>query len=318
MLKINDVYISANLYDVLILLRTHLNLKGIHLLGTIKNGVDNIQVSCPIHNNGQEKHASCGIRVTSIDGVNSGQVHCFACGYTTTLDKFISDCFGVQDNGKYGRKWLIHNFSSINSTSRPKLDLNFTRANIKQSIKYISEEELESYRYYHPYMYKRGLTDDIIDRYDIGYDKETKCITMPVRDETGGTLFFCRRSVVGKFFNYPTNVDKPVYGLYELNRDAKELVVCESVFNALTCVKYGKEAVALLGTGTTNQYKQIQNLPIRKILLGFDGDTAGDAACIRFKKNVKNKLIYKYILPRGKDINDLTKEQFDSMELIPL
>lgn len=318
MIKIENTYINAEVIDVLKLLKTHLNLMGINKLSQIKPGRDNIQVTCPNHANGQEKKPSCGIRTTEVEDKEVGMVNCFTCGYKASLPVFISNCFGRYDGGNYGKKWLLKYFSGETNTSSRKLGLDLTRASSRATLgqDYISEEELESYRYTHPYMYKRGLTDEIIEKYDIGYDKNTDCITMPIRDKNGKTLFFCRRSVKTKFFNYPSGVEKPIYGIYELPKDCKEIVVCESVFNALTCVKYGKPAIALLGTGNNFQFEQIKQLPVRRILLGFDGDEAGDNAAIRFKKNVTNKIVHQLEIPRGKDINDLTKEEFDNLRVL--
>lgn len=317
MIKVDNIYINAEIIDILTLLKTHLSLMGINLLNQIKPGRDNIQVTCPNHSNGQERKPSCGIRTTDGDGKEVGQLHCFTCGYTASLPVFISNCFGRYDNGNYGKKWLLKHFTGVDGISDRKLDLNLSRYDFNQNQPtYVSEEELESYRYIHPYMYKRGLTDEIIEKYDIGYDKNTDCITMPIRDKNGKTLFFCRRSVTMKFFNYPSGVEKPIYGIYELPKYCTEIVVCESVFNALTCVKYGKPAIALLGTGNNIQYQQIKELPVRRILLGFDGDEAGDNAAIRFKKNVTNKIVHQYEIPRGKDINDLTKEEFDNLRIL--
>lgn len=317
MIKVDNIYINAEIIDILTLLKTHLSLMGINLLNQIKPGRDNIQVTCPNHSNGQERKPSCGIRTTDGDGKEVGQIHCFTCGYTASLPVFISNCFGRYDNGNYGKKWLLKHFTGVDGISDRKLDLNLSRYDFnKNHHTYVSEEELESYRYIHPYMYKRGLTDEIIEKYDIGYDKNTDCITMPIRDKNGNTLFFCRRSVKTKFFNYPSGVEKPIYGIYELPKYCKEIVVCESVFNALTCVKYGKPAISLLGTGNSIQYQQIKELPVRRILLGFDGDEAGDNAAIRFKKNVTNKIVHQYEIPRGKDINDLTKEEFDNLRIL--
>ena len=317
MIKVNNTYITASVEEIVSLLKNHLSLMGINLLNQIRPGRDNIQVTCPIHNNGQERKPSCGIRTTEEEGKEVGQVNCFTCGYKASLPVFISNCFGHFDGGNYGKKWLLKYFSGTDEISNRKPIINFCRnKNDKKLVEYISEEELESYRYIHPYMYKRGLTDEIIEKYDIGYDKKTDCITMPIRDESGRTLFFCRRSVKTKFFNYPSGVEKPIYGIYELPKDCKEIVVCESVFNALTCVKYGKPAIAMLGTGNKYQMEQIKQLPVRRIILGFDGDEAGDNAVIRFKKNVTNKIVHQYEIPRGKDINDLTKEEFDNLRIL--
>ena len=42
----------------------------------------------------------------------------------------------------------------------------------------------------------------------------------------------------------------------------------------------------------------------------FDGDSAGRKGADRFKKNVKGKLLTDIHLPEGKDVNDLSKEEF--------
>lgn len=309
-MQVRHLNIIAEISDILSLLKTHLVKCGINKLETIKYGQNNVQVSCPVHNNGMENHASCGILTESKENMPAGTTHCFACGFKSDLAGFISECFNKHDNGIYGLKWLTANFGNT-SGKRPDI-LNFKET--KNNITYITEKELDSYRYYHPYMFKRGLTKDIIEKYDIGYDKNTNCITMPVRDIKGNTLFICRRSVISKFFNYLEFAQKPVYGLFELDYSKDTVIVCESVFNALTCVKYGFQAVAFLGTGTDYQYQQIKKLPMRNIILGFDGDNAGDIASQRFINNIKNKFISKLILPRGKDINDLGKAEFDSLK----
>ena len=48
----------------------------------------------------------------------------------------------------------------------------------------------------------------------------------------------------------------------------------------------------------------------------FDGDDAGRAATIRFKKNVENKLIKTLVIPEGKDVNDLSEEEFKKLREI--
>ena len=186
--------------------------------------------------------------------------------------------------------------------------------------KYVSEDELASYRFTVPYMYERRLTDEVIEKYDVGFDdnfippgrkKPLPCVTFPVRDETGGTLFFCRRSIEGKFFNYPEGVDKPVYGLYELPKNCEEVIICESVFNALTCVVYGKNAVALLGTGNAKQIEQLRRLQVRSYVIALDNDEAGHKGAKKLKKALSNSgFVWEMTMPEGKDVNDCDYETF--------
>jgi hypothetical protein len=328
MFYVNKNPILAGELEVLNELKTQLALNGIQRFAEFKPGLRNIQFNCPIHAGGQERKPSCGISTVNNEGVPAGTVHCFTCGYTATLEQMISHCFGKDDDGAFGREWLIKNFLTISIENRKDIILDLQRGNNKITNNYITEEELDSYRYYHPYMYKRRLTDEVIEQFDVGYDNHfelkdkfgkvksvLRCLTFPVRDINGNTLFIARRSVDIKFFHYPEGVDKPIYGLYELPKDAKEIIVCESILNALTCYVYGKPAVALLGLGTEYQYDQLRKLGCRKIITALDPDEAGQKATVRLKKALQgNKLVTSYIIPEGKDINDLTKKEFENLQ----
>jgi DNA primase len=164
-------------------------------------------------------------------------------------------------------------------------------------------------------MYQRKLTDDIINRYDIGYDPIQETLTFPQRDKNGNTLFIARRSVNTKYFHYPNQATKPLYGVYELYQlpeFPKTVYVCESMLDALrVCAIPGYYAVALNGLGSTNQFKELTLLPCRKLILATDNDEAGMKARQKIKQNVKNKILTQVILPpHRKDMNDLTEEEF--------
>lgn len=230
---IEGIQFNCELIDILLQLKTELIANKIDLIRKYKEGPTHIQICCPYHNNGQERRPSAGIRKE--DGI----FHCFTCGEVHSLPEVISYCFGYTDDivGKFGWQWLIRNFATVQVEERKDVDLDFSR-NIGDRVfnsisttgknknqigrvdkldkAYVSEEELDKYRYTHPYMYKRGLTDDVIEIFDIGYDASTQSITFPIKDVNGNCLFVARRSVKGKFFNYPEGAEKPLYGLYEL------------------------------------------------------------------------------------------------------
>lgn len=317
---INDIQFNCELEDILQELVSQLRANGSQLLAKQKDGPEHIQICCPYHANGMEHRPSAGIRKS--DGV----FHCFACGEVRSLQEVISYCFGYVDDvvGTFGWKWLLKNFATVQIEERKDVELDFYRdgEHISNSCgaSYVTEEELEKYRYIHPYMYKRRLTDDIIELFDIGYDRDAKAITFPIKDIKGNVLFIARRSVNSKFFHYPCGVLKPVYGIYELSLQKKypeEVIVCESMLDALTCWVYGKYAVALNGLGTQEQFKQLSQLPCRKLILGTDNDEAGQTARTRIRYNIKNKLITEFQFPDGKkDINELSEDEFNSLEEI--
>lgn len=325
-MQINDFIFNIEIEQILAELRRQLVLNGIDLLEKEpKPSGNSVQIQCPYHGDGKERRPSAGIRRT--DGI----FHCFACDEVHTLPEVISYCFGKHEDlaGTWGWKWLLKNFAVVQVEERKDVELDLDRTynkgtdrngNSNDCIHYIAEKELSEYRYYHPYMYKRKLTDDIIELFDIGYDKKTKCITFPVRDKQGNCLFVARRSVYTKFFNYPKGVKKPVYGLYELynkGREHEDLIVCESMLDALTAWVYGKTAVALNGLGNDLQFHQLRQLPCRKLILATDNDEAGERARSRIRKNITNKIITEYVFPDGKkDLNELNRQEFDEIEEI--
>jgi DNA primase len=314
-LVINNTPFTVDLNEILNELRSQLHKNGIELLKDLKETPDNIMVTCPYHKNGQERKPSAGIKKT--DGI----FHCFTCGETHTLQEVISHCFGRTNDivGTFGWEWLLKNFLTISFDERKDISLDICRNRSKEiQLEFVTEEELSNYRYYHDYMWKRKMTPEVVDIFDVGYDGKTQCITFPVRDIYGNCLFIARRSVNTKFFNYPSGAEKPVYGLYELNqlpRFPDEVIICESMIDAITCWVYGKYAVALNGLGNELQFRQLNAMPCRKFILATDNDSAGQSARIRLRKNIRRQMLTEYILPDGKkDINDLTLEEFRNLE----
>lgn len=331
-MKINDVQFNVELEDILLELISQLRANNIPLIQKYKDGPTHIQICCPYHANGMERRPSAGLRKE--DGI----FHCFACGEVHSLQEVISYCFGHTDDvvGKFGWQWLLKNFATVQAEERKdvKFDCSRTISNFgtNRLDNFVTEEELDKYRYTHPYMYKRGLTDDIIELFDIGYDSATDCITFPIRDVDGNCLFVARRSVKTKFFNYPEGVEKPLYGLYELNKKyppfmtdvygqkprshPTEVIVTESMLDALSFWVIGKDAVALNGLGNELQFKQLRELPCRKIILATDMDERGLDARKRIRLNIQNrKIITEYYFPKGrKDANECSKEELMNLE----
>ena len=311
---INEVIFNASLEEVITELKVQLEINHIQLLGVVQDTPDNLMVACPYHKDGQEKKPSMGIhKETAI-------CHCFACDKVVGLPELISHCFG-QTGDLFGWQWLLKNFLTVSVENRKDIDLDFERTRTKKQAEYVTEEELDGYRYLHPYMYKRKLTNEIIELFDIGYDHNTDCITFPIRDISGRTLFIARRSVKTKFFNYPSKAEKPLYGIYEISKQEKtpdEIIICESMIDALTCWVYGKCAVALNGLGTDLQFRQLRALSTRKYIIATDMDSAGIRARQRIREALPNKILTEYVweLSKAKDINDMDKRMFDSLEEI--
>lgn len=315
MIKLQDTIIQSDTQSVLDRLKFDLAQHGVDRFHQFRRNGDNIQTSCPFHKNGQERKPSFGVN-GEID-----RCHCFACGWSGTIEEMVSELYGYQDEGKFGKRWLIKRFNTIEIETRPNImeEFNGSYNNICNKLRnnksnmdntrYIREQELDKYRYIHPYMYSRGLTDEIIERFDIGYDRELKEITFPVRDIEGRCVFVAGRSVERKFFRLPQGLNKPIYQGYRFTSGVyRTAYITESFLNCLTCWKYDKPAMAMIGTGNRKQYEILNKLPVREYILAFDPDEAGRKATERFRKNVHGKIIKELVYPDNRDINDLQEE----------
>ena len=313
MFYVKGAPILADELQVLYKLRDDCTLAGMNLFHRFRlSGSNDIMTTCPFHKGGQERKPSFGI--SKVDGT----CHCFACGWVGSLPEMISAVFGYDDNGSYGEKWLSRNFLALSVELRKPLAINMTRAGSRKTQRApgFTEAELDSYRYIHPYMYQRGLTDELIEEFDIGYDSRTASLTFPCYYADGTPAFIARRSVKTKYFNYPEDAEKPVYGAERFYRKEYDFaVICESIFNALTCWKWGLPAVALLGTGARDQYDILRNMPVRKFILGLDPDEAGRKGSQKLRDALgRRKIITQFDIPEGYDINDLDEKVLELRE----
>lgn len=312
-LLIDDKAIDTPIKDIVNLLVQELALRHIDKLDKIEYKQNNIRVTCPIHSDGHERTPSCDILMYDKGDVPAGTVRCFGCGYTTNIVRFIADCLNI--SYRKATEWLLENttYSLIDNTRDvPKIDINWGQTPTSKQPN-VSLEELRGYDYIHPYMFKRKLTDEIIDKFEVGYDPKLDAITFPVYVD-GECKFVCKRRVKFKRFEMPSMIEKPIYGLDYITDN--EIIVCESIINALTCWTYGRQAVALFGTGSSKQIETLKNIYPRRIILALDGDEAGRKGTQKIAKALDNKIVSVLQLPNGKDINDLSKEEFENLKEI--
>ena len=343
------------MYAIISELKKQLAEHGINRFAKMYYSGDDLMVCCPYigHKEGQERRPSAGIRLSD------GLFHCLACGETHSLPEMIGYCFS--SDAEYGLKWLATNFASAEIDDREDIELDFGRnssdsgcsvvynsnisdndskRNSRTDTVYVTEEELDRYRYTHKYMYERGLTDDIIDLFDIGYDADTRSITFPVKDRTGACLFVARRSVDYKRFDLPVNINKPLYGYaqiwdkyYSIENEIEceaddgrhyftqsllpEIYLCEGLFDCLRLWCNGKYAVCGFGCLYNElQMKQLRGLPTRNLILAFDNDDRGQEGAERIRQAVTNKIIMSSIIPINRhDIGECTDEEIQNLEV---
>lgn len=302
------------------------------LLQHIKDTGKDIMVTCPFHKEGRERKPSLGISKYEVKRGDkqypAGTVHCYSCGYTNDLPRFIADVLGL-DNGVQGFNWLTSRYL-YGADGRRDLKLNIDRTEKQET--YIDNEVVESYKrhlYFNieglEYLKNRKITDNIIEKFNIGYNPERDSITFPVYDRYGNVVLIKERSIKGKMFHNTAGANKSsaIYGLYQVINEVKDsktkIWVCESEIDALTVWSYGGYGIAIMGCMIADeQVKQLTRTYIRTLIDGLDRDEAGRKGARR----LKDKLI-----PAGfriwntrwnndkKDINELSKQEFIDIEL---
>lgn len=215
---------------------------------------------------------------------------------------------------------------------------------------------------YLSYLKKRGLNDDIIKRFRIGFNpsgntlsnfltkknyqfdeleklnlsNESKNdvfrdrITFPLINDTGNVVGYTARSIdndVAKYINTSTTdiyqKSHLVYNLLNAKpycQKEKKVIICEGVMDVLAFAKVGIDnAVATLGTACTiEQLRQIRLLS-SKIIVFYDGDSAGQAATFRLGQLASKHNIIIEVVDNHTDLDPdeiIEKHSVDELKLM--
>ena len=284
----------------------------------VKKTNENIIVSCPFHKDGKERKPSCSINILDDIDVPYGTFHCWSCGAHGSLAKLVSKCYAT--NLPIAEEWLVSNYSNSLITQvelLPKIELQTIKSKKEPELsdELLSEFEYDNDEALEYLTVKRRLSKKVIDFFKIGYDKQSDAITFPIWDTYGRLVGVARRNLHTKFYNIPKLSNKPIYLLDTIKKYKYTTVyVVESQINALTLWGWGYPSVALFGTGSEHQYNLLKKSGIRNFVLCFDGDTAGRQGAKKLVKTLPvSSMVTVVQLPESKDVNDLTKEEFERL-----
>lgn len=309
-LVINNHVIDADVEDILKEIRRITD--GRYCNQVIRRG-ENVGITCPFHKNGQESHPSCYVynRIEN-ESVPFGFFKCFTCGEQGTLDKLVSYCLNITVED--AKQWLIDNFS--NTFRELKLNLPEIEIGKRQEVNYLDESVLDQYKYIHPYILSRGVSEEIVKKFSIGWNEKNDSITFPVWDEHNHLLGITERQIKKKAFHIPDNIKKPIYLLnFIIKENIQEVYVVESQIDALYMWSIGYPTIALLGTGAKSQYEILKKSGVRVFHLALDGDFAGRSGEIKFINNMPDSVMIDVLLvPDNKDINDLSPQEIYNLE----
>lgn len=177
------------------------------------------------------------------------------------------------------------------------------------------------------YLYDRGLDDNDIDSFYLGYDSYNDRIVFPLYDKYKNIVGFNKRitepNTKGevKYKNSSNsdifNKSNYLYGIHNLDDSFDEIRITEGSMDVILAQKYGvKNVVATLGTSFTEQHAKAIYKTGKTPVLIFDGDSAGKKGLYKALSYFESLGVYCKIveLPLGKDLADMANEMKFNLE----
>jgi len=295
-------------------------LKAIGVKKVTEKG-DEVSFSCPqdYHSRG-DRNPSASINKKSL------AYHCFSCGSKGTLFTVVADVEGVST--AVAMKWLQERYYLGDITEDQKRSAKQIIENMlnrkdqpDNAPKFLPEDTLDMFRvnwekafdYYNQGKLNNGLERpfekynlniETLSFFEIGYDKISQRITIPIRDIKGRLVNIKGRTASSdeypKYLGLGDMDDRSNYGfprisdnslVFGLDTASPDLILCEGEFDAMSLRQKGFEGSVALGTCDASE-KQIKNIikHAEKATILFDPDEAG----IRGSEKV-SKLLLPYM-----------------------
>lgn len=169
------------------------------------------------------------------------------------------------------------------------------------------------------YFYSRGISQDSITDFYLGYSSVQDLVTVPLRSPDGMLVGVIGRSIEGKTFKNSHNLprNKTLFNLNRAKKHGGKIIVCESSFDAILIAQAGfPNVVATLGAHLSKEQIQLLNRYSSTIIIMTDNDEAGRKLGTNIAQKLNNKNIlwgsydYGMIYPHeAKDAGELTPEE---------
>lgn len=169
------------------------------------------------------------------------------------------------------------------------------KARLTFDLPVLPEMVLGMYEYLPKKLLEDGFTEEVLLKYEIGYDRERKRIIFPLRDHLGNLVGMSGRTVIDaipryKIYkeelrqvmpNYELPKGRLVWGLHQfyqasLSRVIEPVIVCEGFKAAMWVAQAGfPHVVALLGKSMTDEQATLVSRTTSRVVLFLDNDEPG-------------------------------------------
>lgn len=239
------------------------------------------------------------------------KVHCFGCGADYDIFNLIGIEYGLDDfQSQFNKACELYDVEVEQiPTIKPK------SVRTPQNKRESEDVKMSTVDYYKAceaavhqtsYFKSRGLSDETIRTFSLGYDAQNQRVVIPVSRE-----FYLSRSVTDKRFYNPSNVKSIIFNLKALQAKNKPVFVVESTFCALSVIQCGGNCIGLNGLNNVNQLIEVihqHQLTDLKLIVALDNDDAGRKASydlmVKLKELNIQAIIYN-LSDEFKDPNEL-------------
>ena len=169
------------------------------------------------------------------------------------------------------------------------------------------------------YLSQRGINEDSIHYFKLGYSQNMDMVITPVHSPDGIPIGLVGRSIQGKSFKNSNNLpkSKTLFNVHRAKKIGDQVIVVESNFDAIRIHQAGfPNVVATLGGFLSIEQQNLLNRYFNKITIMTDADLAGRELGLSIANKLRNKDIlwasYEYgkIYPHdAKDAGDMTDEE---------
>lgn len=252
---------------------------------------DEALISCP-HPDHDDRHPSASINI------RKRLWTCYSCGAGGSLERLLGERVADQETDE-----LIE-------------ELRASLTTVGATQKVYPERWLDQFEVagIHPYWRKRGLSDETIQSFRLGYDFETNRATYPLRSPAGDVWGVASRAVGAQLpkYLYPDHapVSKTLFGYDRVRVGVTSVVLCEGAMDALAMWDVGIPAVAQLGGSlSSDQEALLRRLGLVALTVAYDEDNAGQRATERLLRRIDWTPVRVMHWEGAKDPADLDPEE---------
>lgn len=275
--------------------------------------------TCPFCGSGDNEHHTAAFHI------NGTRYKCFSCDKGGDIFDLVGHIEKLQ-NGNF-----IKQYNRTLKIMRPYMDGGKPKKSREEYIPKFSipTVPVNYTEYIHKchnnvaqtdYFINRGLSRNIIDRFNLGYDAEKNLVTIPYNPDCKGyvhRILWESDNKYCKFGNEIFNIDALYYDPSDmalLFGKREYVFVCEGQIDSMSFAEIGLDTIGIGGVNEVSKLiNQLKVKPSAKVLvMALDNDKAGRRATGKFIEELAEaELNQKYIV-----ISDLYKQYKDANEFL--